>query len=188
MSDYRLKITVRNARLLRAIESSGHKPGEKFAKAAGVSYVSVLLPYLNLTRSPVDENGLLRGDAWDLCDFLGASPSDLWADSQLEPLQKNYSSTDLDDYELESLFLGRSIDDPMELASKSEAARILGDTLNTLTTRESEVVQELYMKDKTLSEAGEAMDVTRGRIRQLEANAMRKLRGHMRKEKLKDLL
>lgn len=183
MSDYRVKVTVRNARLLRAIEDAGHKPGPIFAELVGVSYSNVLLPYLNLTRSPIDANGLLRECAWDLCDFLGASPSDLWADSQLEPLQKNYSSTDLDAYELEALILGRATDDPMELASKSEMARIMGDTLNTLTPREAEAIQELYMKDKTLTEVGEVLDVTRERVRQIEAKAMRKLRHPDRKLK-----
>jgi len=190
MSDYRVKVTVRNARLLRAIEAAGHKPGEIFARAAGVSYVTVLLPYLNLTRSPIDENGLVRECAWDLCDFLGASPSDLWADSQLEPLQKNYSSTDLDAYELEALILGRATDDPMEIASNSEMARILGDALNTLTPREAQALQEIHLKEKTLSEVGAVLDVSRERVRQIEAKAMRKLRHPCRelKEKFKDIL
>ena len=58
MSDYRLRITVRNARLLRAIEAAGHRPGETFAAVAGIDYGKSLLPYLNLTRSPIGRDGL----------------------------------------------------------------------------------------------------------------------------------
>lgn len=38
MSDYRIRITVRNALLLRAIEQAGHRPGAQFAEAVGISY------------------------------------------------------------------------------------------------------------------------------------------------------
>ncbi len=53
MSDYRVRVSVRNARLLRAIEQAGHRPGPQFANAVGISYSGALLPYLNLTRSPL---------------------------------------------------------------------------------------------------------------------------------------
>ncbi len=55
MSDYRVRITVRNARLLRAIENAGHRPGRQFAALVGIEYGSEMLPYLNLTRSPVQK-------------------------------------------------------------------------------------------------------------------------------------
>ena len=38
MSDNRVRISVRNARLLRAIERAGHRPGAPFAAAVGISY------------------------------------------------------------------------------------------------------------------------------------------------------
>ena len=43
MSDYRVRISVRNARLLRAIERAGHRPGAPFAAAVGISYYGALL-------------------------------------------------------------------------------------------------------------------------------------------------
>ena len=67
MSDYRLQFKVRNARLLRAIEARGQRPGQKFADLVGIGYQSQLLPYLNLTRSPFDEDGNLRPCAEKLC-------------------------------------------------------------------------------------------------------------------------
>src|SRR5487761_1894689 len=74
MGDYRIRITVRNARLLRAIEAAGYRPGTRFAAEAGISYGGDLLPYLNLTRSPLDADGHLRDSAWALCEFLRATP------------------------------------------------------------------------------------------------------------------
>lgn len=114
MSDYRVRVSVRNARLLRAIEQAGHRPGPQFANAVGISYSGALLPYLNLTRSPLTPDGLLRECAWALCDFLQASPSDLWSDAQLQPLQQNYSSVDLDADSVQSLVSGTyTVDDPL---------------------------------------------------------------------------
>ena len=54
MTDYRVRVTVRNARLLRAIERAGHRPGAPFAAVVGISYYGALLPYIRyglFTRS-----------------------------------------------------------------------------------------------------------------------------------------
>ena len=62
--------------------------------------------------------------------------------------------------------------------------------LNTLTPRENEVLRKRYGLDdnrpKTLEEVGREFNVTRERIRQIEAKALRKLRHPSRTKKLKD--
>jgi RNA polymerase sigma factor (sigma-70 family) len=181
VSDYRIRITVRNARLLRAIEAAGHQPGHHFAMAAGISYGGHLLPYLNLTRSPLNREGLLRECAWALCDFLGASPSDLWSDEQLHPLQKNHANVDMDFGQLGALmhFHGHAID-PVQVASKDQAKRLLLHSLETLTPKESKVVYARFFEDWTLEELADHFNLTRERIRQVEQKALRKLRAEFR--------
>mgnify|MGYP001165747723 FL=1 len=181
MSYYRVRISVRNARLLRAIEQAGHRPGAQFANAVGISYSGALLPYLNLTRSPLTPDGLLRECAWALCDFLQASPSDLWSDAQLQPLQQNYSSVDLDAGSVQSLVSGTyTVDDPLRLASHAQAGRILQSAIDSLTPREARVIRERFFADASLDEVAEKMAVTRERVRQIEVKAMRKLRHESR--------
>ena len=181
MSDYRVRITVRNARLLRAIEQVGHRPGAQFAAAVGISYYGSLLPYLNLTRSPLNREGLLRECAWALCDYLRASPSDLWSDAQLQPLQKNHSSVDLDADRLRVLIAGTpSSDDPLRLASHEQASRILQEAIDQLTPREAHVIRERFFAGSSLDEVAERMEVTRERVRQIEGKALRKLRHESR--------
>ena len=161
MSDYRVRISVRNARLLRAIKSAGHRPGPQFADLVGIDYGTVLLPYLNLTRSPLNRGGLIRECAWALCDYLGASPSDLWSDAQMDPLEKNHSSLDRDAARLQALIFGKSsLDDPMRLASHDQA----------------DVIRERFFGGLTLEEVGEQLGLTRARIRQIEGKALRRLR------------
>lgn len=180
MSDYRVRISVRNARLLSAIEQAGHRPGAQFAAAVGISYGGSLLPYLNLTRSPLTPDGLLRECAWALCDFLNASPSDLWSDAQLQPLEKNHSSIDLDADSVQTLACGPASTDPIRLASHAQASRIIQDALDSLTPREANVIREHFFADSTLDEIAERMEITRERVRQIEVKALRKLRHQSR--------
>lgn len=180
MSDYRVRISVRNARLLRAIEQAGHRPGAQFADAVGISYGGSLLPYLNLTRSPLGPDGLLRECAWALCDFLNASPSDLWSDAQLQPLAKNHSSIDLDADSVQALACGTTSVDPLRLASHAQAGRILQDAIDGLTPNEAEVIREHFFVGSSLEEIAEKMGLTRTRVHQIEMKALRKLRQESR--------
>lgn len=176
MSDYRVRISVRNARLLRAIEQAGHRPGAQFADAVGISYGGSLLPYLNLTRSPLGPDGLLRECAWALCDFLNASPSDLWSDAQLQPLAKNHSSIDLDADSVQALACGTTSVDPLRLASHAQAGRILQDAIDLLTPREACVIRERFFGGATHEQLAEKIGVSTSRARQIEIEALRKLR------------
>ena len=64
--------------------------------------------------------------------------------------------------------------------------------LNTLTDREAKVLKLRFGledgKARTLEEVGQRFDVTRERIRQIEAKALRKLRHPSRSKKVKDFL
>jgi RNA polymerase sigma factor (sigma-70 family) len=181
MSDYRLKITIRNARLLRAIEAAGYRPGLSFADAVGISYGGQLLPYLNLTRSPLGPDGLLRASAWALCDHLGASPNELWSDEQLVPLVSNAFHKDLSHDQVRALSStpDDSELDPQVLAGKSEAARLLLESFDTLTSNEARVIHERFgigTCESTLEEVASRLDLSPARVRQIELNALDKLR------------
>ena len=81
---------------------------------------------------------------------------------------------------------------PAEMASFVLLKEQLEDVLDTLTTRERKVLQLRFGLDdgrsRTLEEVGQEFGVTRERIRQIEAKALRKLRHPSRSRKLKDYL
>ena len=81
---------------------------------------------------------------------------------------------------------------PSEAASYALLKEQLMDVLSTLTDREEKVLRLRFGLDdgraSTLEEVGKEFDVTRERIRQIEAKALRKLRHPSRSKKLKDYL
>ena len=81
---------------------------------------------------------------------------------------------------------------PAEAAAFSMLKEQLVEVLDTLTEREQKVLKLRFGLDdgraRTLEEVGKEFDVTRERIRQIEAKALRKLRHPSRSKKLKDYL
>ena len=81
---------------------------------------------------------------------------------------------------------------PAEVASLALLKEQLDDVLGTLTEREEKVLRLRFgLEDgrpRTLEEVGQRFQVTRERIRQIEAKALRKLRHPSRSKKLKDFL
>jgi len=99
--------------------------------------------------------------------------------------------------EEEDSHLGDFIEDedapaPAEAASFMLLKEQLEDVLDTLTPREKRVLRLRFGLDdgqaRTLEEVGQEFGVTRERIRQIEAKALRKLRHPSRSKKLKDFL
>ncbi|NLJ65474.1 MAG: RNA polymerase sigma factor RpoD [Christensenellaceae bacterium] len=81
---------------------------------------------------------------------------------------------------------------PAEAASSALMKELLWEVLDTLTPREAKVLRLRFGLDdgnpRTLEEVGKVFEVTRERIRQIEAKALRKLRHPSRSKKLKDFL
>jgi RNA polymerase primary sigma factor len=81
---------------------------------------------------------------------------------------------------------------PAEAASLMLLKEQLNEVLSTLTDREAKVLKLRFGledgRSRTLEEVGKEFDVTRERIRQIEAKALRKLRHPSRSKKVKDFL
>ena len=81
---------------------------------------------------------------------------------------------------------------PADAASHILLKEQLSDVLQTLTPREEKVLRLRFGledgRSRTLEEVGKEFNVTRERIRQIEAKALRKLRHHSRSKRLKDFL
>ena len=81
---------------------------------------------------------------------------------------------------------------PAEYASFEGLRQTMRESLNGLTSREAKVLRMRFgiemNTDHTLEEVGKQFDVTRERIRQIEAKALRKLRHPSRSEQLRTFI
>ena len=81
---------------------------------------------------------------------------------------------------------------PIEEATNLGLSETVKDVLSGLTPREAKVLRMRFgidmTTDHTLEEVGKQFDVTRERIRQIEAKALRKLRHPSRSEQLRSFL
>jgi RNA polymerase primary sigma factor len=109
-----------------------------------------------------------------------------------EPISMETPIGDDDDSHLGDFIEDGSTITPSDAAMYSSLRNVTQDILDTLTPREAKVLRMRFgidmNTDHTLEEVGKQFDVTRERIRQIEAKALRKLRHPTRSEKLKSFL
>ncbi len=106
-----------------------------------------------------------------------------------EPISLDTPIGDDDDSLLKDFIADEKASDPGEATVFSNMGEKTRQALNTLTSREEKVLRMRFgvdeVKDHTLEEVGQDFDVTRERIRQIEAKALRKLRHPSRSKLLK---
>jgi len=109
-----------------------------------------------------------------------------------EPISMETPIGDDDDSYLGDFIEDSKIDQPDGAATKTGLKESTVNILESLTPREAKVLRMrfgIHMNtDHTLEEVGKQFDVTRERIRQIEAKALRKLRHPSRSEKLKSFM
>ncbi len=109
-----------------------------------------------------------------------------------EPVSLETPIGEEDDSHLGDFIPDEEASEPAEAASYSLLKEQLVEVLSTLTPREEKVLRLRFGiedgRTRTLEEVGKEFNVTRERIRQIEAKALRKLRHPSRSKKLKDFL
>ena len=109
-----------------------------------------------------------------------------------EPISMETPVGDDDDSHLGDFIEDNNIESPIDKATAEGLREATLEILETLTPREAKVLRMRFgiemNTDHTLEEVGKQFDVTRERIRQIEAKALRKLRHPSRSEKLRSFL
>ncbi len=109
-----------------------------------------------------------------------------------EPTSLELMACDDDDSQPGDLIADEATPNPYDVLLHASMRSVVKEVLDTLTPREAKVLRMRYgieMSDAhTLEEVGKQFDVTRERIRQIEAKAMSKLQQPSRRERLKSFL
>lgn len=109
-----------------------------------------------------------------------------------EPISMETPIGDDEDSHLGDFIEDNTLDLPIDSATSESLRNSVRDVLGGLTAREAKVLRMRFgidmNTDHTLEEVGKQFDVTRERIRQIEAKALRKLRHPSRSEQLKSFL
>ncbi|MBO5394627.1 MAG: RNA polymerase sigma factor RpoD [Clostridia bacterium] len=112
--------------------------------------------------------------------------------SALDPISLETPIGEEEDSKMSDFIEDESAKSPMEIATQKLLHEQLLSVIETLTPREQQVIRERYGlidgKSKTLEEVGREFSVTRERIRQIEAKALRKLKHPNRSKKLLDFI
>lgn len=109
-----------------------------------------------------------------------------------DPISLETPMGEEDDGKMADIIVDESAKSPIDSASQSLLREQLLSVIETLTPREQEVIRQRYGlldgRQKTLEEVGREFSVTRERIRQIEAKALRKLKHPNRSKRLLDFV
>ena len=126
-----------------------------------------------------------------LISFSSSSSSEVMKIAK-EPISMETPIGDDEDSHLGDFIEDTNVESPIENTTNINLSETVRDVLAGLTPREAKVLRMRFgidmNTDHTLEEVGKQFDVTRERIRQIEAKALRKLRHPSRSEQLRSFL
>jgi len=177
--DYRVKITIRNNRLLKAIEDKGYRSVSDFCRKTNLQEGLVNLIVRGATK-PLRKDGSLNPTVLNLLEYLDLSVEDAFTERQLQGFNKNSFQVEMNENQLSSLTSPQQ--NTEVIAMEKDLTKTLDSLmLALLTPREEQCVRSYYYQNKTLSIIAKEHGVTMERARQIISKGLNCLSSHYKK-------
>ncbi|TXT27608.1 MAG: RNA polymerase primary sigma factor [Rhodocyclaceae bacterium] len=182
-----------NIGLMKAVDKFEYRRGYKFSTYAPVHMIETINKMNRISRQILQETGA-EPDPATLAKKMDMPEDKIRKIMKIskEPISMETPIGDDDDSHLGDFIEDQLTLAPADAAMYSSLRGVTKEILDTLTTREAKVLRMRFgiemNTDHTLEEVGKQFDVTRERIRQIEAKALRKLRHPTRSDKLRSFL
>jgi len=176
MMDYRVKITIRNNRILNRMEEKGYPTMTSFSKALGVSQ-NQIQGVISGKIKPISKKGTIISPVKTMLDALDLSLEDAFTERQLKGFNKNSFEVTMDENQI------HSITSPVKNTELLAMEQNVHSTLKNLMVkilrpRENMLIEKFYFQNKSLKELAKESNLTRTRIDQIIKKALFKLSKH----------
>ena len=178
MQDYRVKITIRNERLLAAIEGTGFESVAKFCAEHILDY-NQTSEIIRGKLKPINENGKLNNKVENLLNILELDIKDAFTPRQLQGFKNTSYEVKVKEKELKQLI--NPVKNQELKYIETEVQEKISEVLAIrLTPREEKIIRMRFgigtETDHTLDEISQELNVSNARVGQILAKAIRKLR------------
>ena len=181
MSDYRIKVNIRNNRLLKAMEAKGFTSASKFEKSYGFrNYAMISL--INGSKPPLNKNGETKPFVKEILDILEISITDAFTEKQLQGFKKNTFTIEAKESQLLQLINNRK---PLEInLMEKDVNKLIDNLLSSLPKKYEQVIRMYMFENKRKCEIASQLNLSSSRIDQIVEKGIEKLKTHSNFDKL----
>ena len=181
MSDYRIKVSIRNNRLLKAMEAKGFSSAAKFERSYGFrNYAMINL--INGSIPPLDKNGEIKSFVKEILDILEINITDAFTEKQLQGFKKHSFTVEAKESQLLQLI---NIRKPLEInLMQKDINKLIDNLLSSLPKKYEQVIRMYMFENKRKCEIASQLNLSYSRIDQIIEKGIEKLKTHSNFNKL----
>lgn len=174
MSDYQVKVVIRNNRLLKAIKAKGFNSPTDLARKYQITN-SKLIGIISGKIKPLDRNGELRDYVKDLLDIIDLTVEQAFTPRQLQGFKKNRFVFEAKENDLLQIISENK--KPLEISVMEKDVTALIDTyVYSLPENYRKIIKGIIYENRTLDSLGKELNISRERVRQIYRRGIIKLR------------
>lgn len=184
MSDYQVRVVIRNNRLLKAIKAKGFNSPTDLARKYKINGTKII-NIISGKIKPLDRNGELRHYVKDLLDIIDLTVEQAFTERQLQGFKKHRFVFEANETDLLQIISASK--KPLELSMmEKDVKNLINNYLSTLSERYAKVIKGIIYNGKNFTDMSKELNITVERTRQIYMRGIIKLRTSDNFKKLMD--